>query len=476
MEFNSIGFVVLVTILFFIYWNIADRYRSMILIGFSILFYLSFDYRFLPVLIITVLLTYYLGIVLEDGKRKWLYRTGIVMVLIPLLFFKYFNFVSGSITSILNTVSLKLDPVFVKLAMPIGISFYTFSIISYLTDVYTGKRKAERSLCNTALLVAYFPKLVSGPIVRSEEFFEQLRMKKSFDYDRITYGLKRLAWGAFKKFAVADTLALGVNAVYGDLGNYSGMVLLIVSFMYTLQIYCDFSGYTDLVLGISGLFGIDLVDNFKSPYFSKSIKEFWGRWHISLSSWLKDYIYIPLGGSRCGRLRQARNLLVTFLVSGIWHGASWTFVVWGGLHGLAQISERWFGTKQGNKQETAAVTAGRIAVTFLIVNFLWIFFRAGSFEDVFYIFSHMFAGIGSPFAYVREFIGHLQITPGGILILFAEALGVMIYDYCSLTWDPLLEIKRLPAWLRWGIYAGMIVLILCLYPKESVGSFIYVQF
>lgn len=478
MEFNSIGFIILIAGLFLIYWNIGQQYRRVLLFIFSVAFYLSFDYRFLPVLVVTVLLTWYLAGILEEKKSKWMFAGSILLVLTPLLLFKYFNFASETIAGIAGFFMLHLDPRFIKLALPIGISFYTFSIISYLADVYTGKMKAEQNLGVVALFVVYFPKLVSGPIVRAEDFFLQIQEEKQFDYDKITYGLKRLTWGAFKKFVAADTLALGVNAVYGDgnLASYKGLVLLIVSFMYTIQIYCDFSGYTDVVLGISGLFGIDLVENFKTPYFSKSMKEFWGRWHISLSSWLRDYIYIPLGGKRCSRLRQAVNLMAVFLASGIWHGANWTFVVWGALHGLAQIVEKWCGWDRPGDKKNRITAFQRICVTFLMVNFLWIFFRAESFSDVFYIFSNMFAGIGNPYSYISEFIGHLQITPGGILILLTEAAGVMVYDYCSMKRDLLLEIRRLPAWFRYGIYGGMIVLILCLYPKESVGNFIYVQF
>lgn len=288
-------------------------------------------------------ISYSAGLILEKCNnpkyKKKILIGSIIGCLLVLFFFKYFNFTSRTISAVLSKFAIQLQPITLNLLLPVGISFYTFQVISYIIDVYKKNIKAESNFGIYATFVSFFPQLVAGPIERTSNLLPQIKKQHKFDEELALSGAKLMLWGYFKKLVIADNVAQYVDLVYENLANYKGFDLLLATFFFTIQIYCDFSGYSDIAIGTARLFGINLTINFKSPYLSSSIKEFWSRWHISLSTWFRDYIYIPLGGNRCSKVKQIFNLLVTFLVSGLWHGANWTFVIWGGIHGLAQVIE-----------------------------------------------------------------------------------------------------------------------------------------
>jgi D-alanyl-lipoteichoic acid acyltransferase DltB (MBOAT superfamily) len=324
--------------------------------------------------------------------------------------------------------------------------------------------------------VSFFPCLVSGPIERQNKLVPQLLAGKAFDYTMATYGLKQIAWGLFEKKVIADNLAVYVDKVFDDMDYWTGAPLLVGSMFFTIQIYCDFAGYSDMALGVAKLFGIELTKNFDSPYFSKSLQEFWRRWHISLSSWFRDYVYIPLGGNRKGGVRKNINVIITMLVSGIWHGAAWTFIAWGGIHGLIQALENIFGLSK-KKTENKLVNSVRVIVVFIIVNALWVFFRANSFADAWYLFAHQFDGITSVGAYTRGLIT-LGINPfvyTMIPIIF-ELTILFIHDYLALKMDVINALSAKPVVVRGIIYVLFVLMIFMLSSKGGAVKFVYAGF
>ncbi|MDR3047775.1 MAG: hypothetical protein LBU51_09260, partial [Bacteroidales bacterium] len=317
-----------------------------------------------------------------DRNKKLILSGSLVLNLAVLFFFKYYNFFAGTMhqffSGLMPTGTEAALPAF-NVLLPVGISFYTFQALGYSIDVYRGTVKAERNFLTYALFVTFFPALVAGPIERTGNLLPQFKADHIFDYDRVTSGLKLAAWGMFKKVVIADRLTIYVNGVYGDPGVYPASALVLATFFFSVQIYCDFSGYSDIAIGTARILGFNLMTNFRKPYFSKSISEFWQRWHISLSTWLKDYIYIPLGGNRKGAIRQKLNLLFTFLLSGLWHGAAWHFIIWGLLHGIFQVIER--SIPERVNAIFKKVPLIQMGITFLVVCFTWIFFRANTMGD-----------------------------------------------------------------------------------------------
>lgn len=336
MELNSIAFFVFLLITFIIYWSTPAKLRWGVLLLSGYVFYISWDWRYALLLFSVTLVAYVSGILLERFKsrnkiRKTILNIALLLCLGSLFVFKYFNFFSLSFKNFLARFSINVDSITLKLLLPIGISFYTFQAVGYIIDVYREDFKAEYHFGKFAAFMSFFPQLLSGPIARSESLLPQIKEYHQFDYERATYGIKRIVIGTFKKFVIADYLGGFINPVFATPESYNGFAYLLSIFLFSIQIYCDFAGYSDIAIGLARLFDIDLIENFKTPYFASSIKEFWGRWHISLSTWLRDYVYIPLGGNRVGKLRHSFNLMVTFLISGLWHGSNWTFVVWGGV-------------------------------------------------------------------------------------------------------------------------------------------------
>lgn len=332
MLFNSIAFAIFLPIVFIVYWFLPDKYRWIVLLVASYYFYMSWNPKYIILIMAVTFISYIASLLLEKerqfNQRKTILVGSSIICIGLLIFFKYTNFISQSIANICGVFSVEYSPLMLNIVLPVGISFYTFQAISYIIDVYRGNIKAERHIGKYAAFVSFFPQLVAGPIERTNHLLPQIEEKHEFNYSQATYGLKLMAWGFFKKIVIADTLSKYVSAVFDSPRQFRGFSLVLATLFFSIQIYCDFSGYSDIAVGTAKLFGIDLMTNFKSPYFSCSIKEFWSRWHISLSTWFRDYVYIPLGGNR---VRHKLNLLITFLVSGLWHGANWTFVIWGGV-------------------------------------------------------------------------------------------------------------------------------------------------
>ena len=341
MLFNSNAFYLFLPIVFLVYWLTPRRFRWGVLLVSSYYFYMSADAQYVLLLLLTTAVSYGTALGIQHtesrSKKKFCMGAALLVCLGLLFFFKYFNFLSGTVTALLKSISLPVSEVTLELVLPVGISFYIFQSLGYVIDVYKGKTRACAHFGKYAAFVSFFPLLLAGPIERAEHLLPQLEKEHSFNCDRAIEGAKLIAWGYFKKIAIADVVVSLVDVVYDNVTVYTGLALGVATFFYAFQVYCDFSGYSDIARGVAKLLDIELMTNFKSPYFAASLKEFWSRWHISLSTWFRDYVYIPLGGSRRGEWRTQRNLLITFLVSGLWHGARWTYVICGGLHSLGQI-------------------------------------------------------------------------------------------------------------------------------------------
>lgn len=402
----------------------------------------------------------------EDTKKKrgfaWLFA---LLGLLPLLVFKYYNFLNYSLSVGLSAVGLKFAMPGLNWAVPVGISFFTFQAVGYMLDVYHGRVKAEKNLLDYVLFVSFFPQVTSGPISTAEDLMPQIKATHTFDYEQGKQGLKQLLWGMFIKVVIADRLGLFVDAVYANYIHYSGATCFVASVFYTLQIYCDFAGYSLMAIGIARTLGFNLIDNFRRPYLAISITDFWKRWHISLTRWLTRQVYIPLGGSRCSKLRTYWNILVTFLVSGIWHGANWTFIFWGVMHGVLQIIEKALGWQKYEGKNWAVRTV-RIAVTFLLVSFAWVFFRMPNIGDTFGMFGRMFTNIGVP---------SLSDMGGAGIIIILLTLPILVFKDMRDEFFPNHFIFLNHRIVRWSAYVSLFCLIL-LFGVLDGGQFIYVSF
>lgn len=479
MLFNSFAFAVFLPIVFIIYWALPHRFRWVLMLVASYYFYMSWNAKYVFLILFTTVISYTAARILEktdsQKKKKWILAGTAVLCLGVLFFFKYFNFLSESVAGVLQRFSIPVQPLVLHILLPVGISFYTFQTLSYVIDVYKGDVPAERHFGYYATFISFFPQLVAGPIERTSNLLPQIKAKHTFEYEKASYGLKLMAWGYFKKIVVADTLSQYVSTVYDAPQGFHGFALVLATFFFTLQIYCDFSGYSDIAIGTAKLFGVDLMTNFKSPYFSQSVKEFWSRWHISLSTWFRDYVYIPLGGNRVGKVRHAWNLLVTFLVSGLWHGANWTFVVWGGIHGLAQVIESAVVPKK--KQKSRGIVGWlRVLVVFAFCAFAWIFFVSNSIGDAGYVIRHLFDGIIHPRTYILTGFAALGMTRNMLLQVIVLILILAVYDYISLKVDVIAELgkKRVP--IRWLAYIGLGVILVFFSQKGVAAEFVYFQF
>lgn len=474
MLFNSLSYAIFLPLVFIIYWLLPNKYRWVLLLIVSYYFYMSWNAKYVFLIFITTFTSYLCAILIEKNREhKKLILTITLLVCLGILFvFKYFNFFFESINYLLGN---KLHSISLNLLLPVGISFYTFQTLSYCIDVYRGNIKAEKHFGYYATFVSFFPQLVAGPIERPDNLLPQLRKEKEFDYNKAVYGLKLMTVGFFKKIVVADNLAYYVDMVYNDLSYYQGFALVLAAFFFTIQIYCDFSGYSDIAKGSAKLLNIDLMDNFKTPYFSTTIKEFWSRWHISLSSWFKDYVYIPLGGNRCSKLRHYFNLLATFLVSGLWHGANITFVIWGGIHGLLQILEDIFHIKKNTKTYSFSWFI-RVLLVFILMTFTWVFFRASNLHDALYIFRHMFDGITNLRSYIVSGLYSFGVKAPCLLTMLAIYLiPLFIIDYINVKYDALTILNNKPMAIRYLAYFVLLLMILLLHYVGEV-NFIYFQF
>ena len=379
--------------------------------------------------------------------------------------FKYYNFINDSLIDGLAAIGLKFAIPGLNWAIPVGISFFTFQAVGYMLDVYYGRVKAEKSLLDYMLFVSFFPQVTSGPISTAEDLMPQIKATHIFDYEQGKQGLKQLLWGMFIKLVIADRLGLFVDTVYANYVHYSGAICFVASVFYTLQIYCDFAGYSLMAIGIARTLGYNLIDNFRRPYLAVSITDFWKRWHISLTRWLTRQVYIPLGGSRCSKPRTYWNIFLTFLVSGIWHGANWTFIFWGVMHGVLQIIEKALGWQKYEGHNWVVKTV-RIIVTFLLVNIAWIFFRMPNIGDAFTMLEQMVTNAGAPD------ISDLGASPAMMIII---GLALLAFKDLHDEFFP----QHLAFWdykvVRWVVYIALFCMILNFGVLDG-GSFIYVSF
>ena len=476
MSFTSLEFCIFLPIVFGLYYLSPKRSRWVILLAASYVFYGVAGIQYILLLAYVTAAAFLAARYLEKAERigKWCMLICVCAVFLPLIVFKYTGFLTENLNILLRAVKSAESLTTMQIIQPLGISFYSFSALGYVIDVARKKSPAIQNPLHLAAGIAFFPCLVSGPIERQNRLVPQIVEGNAFDYAEATYGLKQIAWGLFEKRVLADNLAVYVDTVYTDVHAYFGAPLLIASLFYTLMIYCDFAGYSDMAIGTARLFGIRLTKNFDSPYFSESFSEFWRRWHISLSSWLRDYVYIPLGGSRRGKARKALNILITMLVSGIWHGASWTFVAWGGLHGLAQAAESMLGLN-GRTSKNRLVRIIRTAAVFSVCSALWVFFRAPSFADASYLLRHMFDGIRDFHVYLYSLVA-LGLTKPKLAVIAIELAVLAIYDFCSLKTNVINRISALPPVIRWGIYVCFLFLIAQCSLKGTAVQFVYAGF
>ena len=486
MLFNSPSFAIFLPVVFMLYWFVANKdfkMQNILLLVASYFFYACWDYRFLFLLIFSTVLDFYTGIKMSGAatknKKKFWFWLSVIINLGFLSIFKYYNFFATSFVEALSQVGLHMNVWTIKVILPVGISFYTFHGLSYVIDIYNDKIKPERNYIDYAVFVSFFPLLVAGPIERATHLLPQIKKQRVFNYHKAIDGMRQILWGLFKKVVIADTCADYANSIFNNYTQYGGSTLLLGALFFTFQIYCDFSGYSDIALGTARLFGIDLLRNFAFPYFSRDIAEFWRRWHISLSSWFKDYLYIPLGGSKGGTWMKVRNTFIIFLVSGFWHGANWTFIVWGGLNALYFLPLLLLNKNRTNLE---TVAQGKLfptlkellgmATTFSLTVLAWIFFRSESISSAFGYLKRLFSASLFKGPDERAFLGsNTHPALAIILILFflmIEWLG-REQQYAlakfGLNWyKP----------VRWAVYYILVISIFLFMGKEQ--QFIYFQF
>ena len=478
MLFNSINFAIFLPIVFILYWFVANKnlkLQNILLLVSSYFFYACWDWRFMFLLIFSTLLDYFTGLKMAESKtklgKKFWFWLSITVNLGFLAIFKYYNFFAESFAELIANFGLHVNPWTLKVILPVGISFYTFHGLSYVIDIYKNRIPAEKNFVEYSVFVSFFPLLVAGPIERATHLLPQIKVKRNFDYDKAVDGLRQILWGLFKKIVIADQCAIYANQIFNDAGHQSGSNLFLGALFFTFQIYGDFSGYSDIALGTARLFGIELLRNFAFPYFSRDIAEFWRRWHISLSTWFRDYLYIPLGGSKGGIWMKIRNTFIIFLVSGFWHGANWTFIAWGLLNALFIMPSIIFNTHRNNLEIVAKGSyfpsfkeLFSIIITFLLAAFAWIFFRASS--------------ITSAFAYIKGLFSASFFTKPTVMpyIVFFFIIFFMVVEWFGREEEYALNKFGLnwPRFIRQGFYMLLITAIFLFSTKEQ--QFIYFQF
>lgn len=490
MSFISVEYILFFCVVLPLYFALPYRFRWAHLLLASYFFYAYSNGWYTLVIIFSTLADYYLARKIsatEDQQRRRRYLYISMSLNLGVLFiFKYFNFFNNSLAGVFGALNVPYGIQAINVILPVGISFYTFQEMSYVIDVYRGVLKPERNVGIFSTFVIFFPQLVAGPIERAGSLIAQFHRRFDFSHARTVEGLRLILWGFFKKVVIADRLAIYVNAVYNNTQDHTGLTLIVATFFFAFQIYCDFSGYTDIAIGTAKIMGFNLMLNFRQPYFSRSVREFWRRWHISLSSWFRDYLYIPLGGNRAGYNRMLLNLMIVFVVSGLWHGASWTFVIWGTLHGLYVVAEtilagRAAAVKNAAPPRSMLLSIAQWTLTFTLVCFAWIFFRANTFEDALYVMTHLFVfpegfftGITDPFA--SEMTGAFGSTNRFQLLLSFALIGLLMgVDYLDARWGLNRVLNARPKPVRWLVYytATGFVLLLGIWGAQE---FIYFQF
>ncbi len=478
MIFNSLDFAIFLPIVFILYWFVFQkniRLQNLLIVAASYLFYGWWDWRFLSLIIFSSVIDYTVGLAIHRTtiakKKKLLLWISIIVNLGFLGFFKYCNFFIDNFVAAFSLFGITLSPFTLQIILPVGISFYTFQTLSYTIDVYRNKLTPTKDFIVFSAFVSFFPQLVAGPIERATNLLPQFGQQRKFEYAAAADGLRQMLWGLVKKVVIADTCAGYANTIFSDSSMYSGSTLLIGALFFTFQIYGDFSGYSDIAIGAARLFGFRLHQNFAYPYFSRDIAEFWRRWHISLSTWFRDYLYIPLGGSRGGTAMKIRNTFIIFIVSGFWHGANWTFIVWGALNALYFLPLLLAGKNRTHLEVVAANSFFpsfkeiiRMGITFTLTILAWIFFRAENVQHAFAILSE----IGSP-----SLLKYPEILPRKMLLLVVLFMGV---EWLGRRQQYAIEAihQKMPAIARWSVYLLLIGMIL--YYSGQAQQFIYFQF
>lgn len=498
MLFNSSQFLVFFPIAALGYFLIPYKLRYIWLLICSYYFYMCWNPVYALLMLFSTAITWLSGFVMEQVKslsmeenKKITYKkicvaVSVVLNLAVLGYFKYFNFFISNINDVLNRFHVTWSVPAVDVLLPVGISFYTFQALSYTMDVYRDEIYAEKNFLKYALFVSFFPQLVAGPIERSKNLLVQLNERHKPEFERIRSGFMLMVWGYFLKLVIADRIAILVDTVYGDYEAYPGWYLIIASILFAFQIYCDFAGYSTIAMGAAEIMGFRLTDNFNAPYLSQSIAEFWRRWHISLSSWFKDYVYIPLGGNRKGKIRKYYNLMIVFLLSGLWHGAQWTYVVWGGLNGLYQIIAECMKPVRdkavsilGLNRKVFSHKLYRVVATFILVDISWVFFRADRLEEAIPIFKSMFTA-DNIYVLFDDSLFKLGLDWKNFLVMLI-AIGVLMFADC-LKYKGLVireMICRQELWFRWFVLITAIlsIVIFGIYGSSyDAAGFIYFQF
>jgi D-alanyl-lipoteichoic acid acyltransferase DltB (MBOAT superfamily) len=477
MLFNSYEFALFLPAVFALYWFVFNknlRAQNLLLLASSYIFYGWWDVRFLGLLVLSSVMDFslgvWMGVTQEEKKRKWLLGLSLLLNLGLLGTFKYFNFFVASFVDAFASAGIHLQATTLQIVLPVGISFYTFQSLSYTIDVYRRQLEPTRSIIDFLAFVSFFPQLVAGPIERATNLLPQFYVTRQFSYEKAVDGTRQMLWGLFKKVVVADNCAIYVNDIFANYSTLSGVELILGSVLFAFQIYCDFSGYSDVAIGCAKLFGFQLMTNFRYPYFSRDMAEFWRRWHISLSTWFRDYLYMPLGGSRVGFAKTIRNIFIIFIVSGFWHGANWTFIAWGALNALYFVPLYVFGM---NRQHLSVVAENsalptpketlQMLVTFTLTCIAWVFFRAESMSHAFNYLAGIFT---SPFLPKSFWYFNL-------FTLCAIAFTVAV-EWRFRRCEHPFQTAGLPRPLRWSLYLGMFFLVLNFLQYKA--EFIYFQF
>ncbi|WP_339792913.1 MBOAT family O-acyltransferase [uncultured Imperialibacter sp.] len=479
MLFNSVEFLLFLPVVFLLYWFVCGkslRIQNVLLLVTSYVFYGWWDWRFLSLIFLSTVVDFISGIridaaPLQKTKKIWL-TFSMVFNLGLLGFFKYYNFFVGSWIELFSQMGIYMDPWTMNIVLPVGISFYTFQTMSYSLDIYYERLKPTTNFVNFAAFVSFFPQLVAGPIERASNLLPQIEKRRTFSSAKAIEGIEQILWGFFKKVVIADALAGMVSEVYGSHEEYNSLSLIVAAIAFSFQIYGDFSGYSDIAIGTAKLFGIDLMSNFNFPYLSRNIGEFWRRWHISLSTWFRDYVYYPLGGSRVRSSVAIRNVFVVFLTSGLWHGANWTFLAWGGIHALLFIPSFVLNSNSkykadlvsGTKLLPGVIDTLKVALTFSVVTLAWVFFRSES----------VLGAVG----YIK---GVFSSTGGRLLVIPNNQIITLVFSFSAFFFFSWIYLYRKNEVIKSGERAAFLtslalLILICLFGEFSKQSFIYFQF
>jgi D-alanyl-lipoteichoic acid acyltransferase DltB (MBOAT superfamily) len=486
MLFNSFSFLIFFPTVTVLYFLTPHPYRWFLLLVASCIFYMAFIPVYILVLALTIAIDYTAALLIErsEGRRRKVYLVGsIVSTCMVLFIFKYFNFFNSNLADVARFFHWNYPIEALSLILPIGLSFHTFQSLSYVIEVYRRNFKAEHHFGIYALYVMFYPQLVAGPIERPGNLIHQLREKRLFDYQRVMDGLKLMAWGFFKKVVIADRLALLTDKVFSNPTQYSGLPVLAAAISFAIQVYCDFSGYSDIAIGSAQVMGIRLMENFNRPFFSASVPEFWRRWHMSLMTWFRDYVYIPMGGNRVSRGRWYLNIFITFTLSGLWHGANWGFIIWGALNGVyiifsdvtRHVREKGLAWTRLDRLPSFHRGVG-IAFTFFLFWFTLIFFRTRNLSDAFYVMTHLGIGLGGSGGFHESVENLYSVFPKYELLTVLVAIGWMVFIEAIERPEGMRHpFERQPVWARWSIYY-VCILFLIFFGEYNDQSFIYFQF